>query len=314
MNTMVKTMGMLAVVACTGVQASAQSTANPDYRIRAKFQIPETSTFQPGQSVGNADFRVKSRFSQLYYGGVSRSDDFKFSVSLSFTSASGFPASYAASVFNTAMDMYIDNAFVGRVNMNATTQGVGDLTYDSRHATLPDLPLPANFPTPVSVGQTVRLFAAEATVPGIGAPMPAGQALLEASFDEPFPRGDVNQDNRVDMTDFAFLASNFDPYHRTGLHVGPVAGDFTGDNLCDRADYQIMAQNWTATAAIPAEPAPIVGACPGDINLSGSKTPQDIFDFLSYWFFGDNLGNFNHVNGITVQDIFDFLAAWFAPC
>ena len=54
--------------------------------------------------------------------------------------------------------------------------------------------------------------------------------------------------------------------------------------------------------------------CPADINCVNGATVQDIFDFLSGWFGGSNIGNFNGVGGTTVQDIFDFLAAWFAGC
>jgi hypothetical protein len=52
--------------------------------------------------------------------------------------------------------------------------------------------------------------------------------------------------------------------------------------------------------------------CPGDFNLSGSVSVQDIFDFLAAYFAGDPRANFNHFGGITVQDIFDFLAAYFS--
>jgi hypothetical protein len=54
--------------------------------------------------------------------------------------------------------------------------------------------------------------------------------------------------------------------------------------------------------------------CPADFNLSGTVTPQDIFDFLNAWFAGDARADFNHAGGISVQDIFDFLNAWFTGC
>jgi hypothetical protein len=57
------------------------------------------------------------------------------------------------------------------------------------------------------------------------------------------------------------------------------------------------------------------GACPPDINQSGTLTVQDIFDFLAAYFAGQPGGDFNG-SGMpaTVQDIFDFLAAYFAGC
>jgi hypothetical protein len=43
-------------------------------------------------------------------------------------------------------------------------------------------------------------------------------------------------------------------------------------------------------------------------------TLQDLFDFLSQWFAGAAVADFNHAGGITLQDLFDFLSAWFAGC
>jgi hypothetical protein len=51
--------------------------------------------------------------------------------------------------------------------------------------------------------------------------------------------------------------------------------------------------------------------CPGDFNLSGNVSVQDIFDFLAAYFANDPRANFNQFGGTTVQDIFDFLAAYF---
>ena len=54
--------------------------------------------------------------------------------------------------------------------------------------------------------------------------------------------------------------------------------------------------------------------CPSDINGSGDVTVQDIFDFLSAWFDGDDTADFNGDGMITVQDIFAFLSQWFTGC
>ncbi len=53
-------------------------------------------------------------------------------------------------------------------------------------------------------------------------------------------------------------------------------------------------------------------ACACDWNVSGSLTPQDIFDFLNDWFM--SLGDFNNDAATTPQDIFDFLNCWFMGC
>ena len=55
-------------------------------------------------------------------------------------------------------------------------------------------------------------------------------------------------------------------------------------------------------------------ACPCDINSSGALSVQDVFDFLSVYFAGDDRGDFNRSGQCTVQDIFDYLAAYFAGC
>lgn len=55
--------------------------------------------------------------------------------------------------------------------------------------------------------------------------------------------------------------------------------------------------------------------CPADFNCSGSRTVQDVFDFLAAWFAGLPSADFNGSGPPpTVQDIFDFLGAWFGGC
>lgn len=240
--------------------------ANPDLRIRADFRTPDDGTWPDNQSVGHAEFRIRSRFGQVYYGGVIRQDEYKFSVQVDFSEASDMATEFPGSIYDTDYDVYINNAFVGRVDMNASQLGFGELRYDSRHAKLPDLPLPAGFPSPVNVGDTVRVFAAAASLPAIGSPLPSGSPLFESDLVEEFMRGDVNQDGEVDDMDFVVLAANYDPYLVLGPHVGPMNGDFSGDNLSTLADYQVMAQNWTGDGDVPPEPQPAAIPCPTITN------------------------------------------------
>ncbi|MCC6321207.1 MAG: VCBS repeat-containing protein [Phycisphaerales bacterium] len=85
-----------------------------------------------------------------------------------------------------------------------------------------------------------------------------------------------------------------------------TATGFCEDLLTD-ADLRIRADADTATGLV-------TFACPGDFNLSGSVTVQDIFDFLAAYFSADPRADFNDSAAITVQDLFDFLSAYFAPC
>lgn len=287
---------------------------NPDYRIRAEFRIPETATYAPGSSVGHAEFRVVERFGQLYYGGVIRQDEYKFRVQFDFTEKSDFPAGFPGSVFNTDMDVYIENGFVARVTMNNPTLGFGELVYDSRHPTPPELLIPAAFPREVNLGDTARVYAAAGAVPEIGSPLPVGEPLLISNFGEEFARGDANHDKDVDELDYQVLDDNYDPSNNSGPHIGPMAGDFTGDNRCDRADYDMLAMNWTSSAPVPPAPGTITPPCAADFNASGGVTTQDIFDFLASWFSGDVAADVNASGDVTVQDIFEFLAGWFQGC
>ncbi|MFO0832679.1 MAG: hypothetical protein U0637_12660 [Phycisphaerales bacterium] len=266
-----------------GAQTAHAQVENADLRIRAEMRIPNNASWGAGESLGNAEFRVHSRFLQLYYGGVHRNDEFRFSIQLDFTSISGFPAGFLTSPYNTSMDAYINNAFVGRVPMSATTTGIAELEFDSRHPSPPQLPLPANFPDPVNSGDVVRLFAAALTLPEVGDPLPSGVPLFERALQERFARGDVNQDRHVDLLDFAFLADNYDPFHLLGNHVGPATGDFTGDNLCDLADYDLFVHNWDGNGNAPAAPLPVAVGCDAiDYNHDGLfPDTTDIDDFLS---------------------------------
>jgi len=255
---------------------------NADFRIRAKLRTPVDAVWGPDESVGNADFRIKSRFLQIYYGGVQRADDYRFKVQFDYTGISGFATEFVSSPFNTDYDVYINNSFVGRVLMNTTTLGMGELDYDSRNPTPPATLLPPGFPDPVNVFDVVDVFDAAAILPNIADPLPGGVPLFMSDLIEEFARGDANQDGKVDQDDFAFLADNYDPLHLLGAHIGPVVGDFTGDNLADLDDYNLIASNWTDSADVPPEPEAIAVPEPATLVmcLAGSLS------YLGFWVIG----------------------------
>ena len=223
---------------------------------------------------------------------------------------------------------YINNAFVGRIDMNASTFGIGELEYDSRHPELPTLPLPANFPDPVNVGDIVRVYGAAAELPAIGAARPAGAALLQKALVEEFDRGDANQDGHVDEDDFPFLAASYDPGHTNGLHIGPANGDFTGDNLADLADYEIFVQNWDGGGDAPAEPASTSGGCVADLDngsgngvVDGAVDINDLVYFLIAFENGsvtadlDNgAGNGTTDSAVDISDLLYFIAHFEVGC
>lgn len=231
--------------------ARAQEPDNPDYRIRAEFRTPRNGAWGEHESVGHAEFRVKSRFGQVYYGGVIRQDEYKFSVSIDFSSISDYLTEFPGSPYNTSYDVYIEDDFVGRVDMPAATTGIGDLEYDSRHPDPPAMPLPAGFPSPVQGGMAVRVFFASGPRPAIGASLPAGTPIFESTLLEASARGDVDENGAVDMADWSYLANNFDPSNANAPHIGPAAGDFTGDNRSDLADYRLFVLNWTESTPPP---------------------------------------------------------------
>lgn len=223
----------------------------PDLRVRAALRAPDDGEWGANESLGNAEFRVHSRYLQLYYGGVHRNDEFKFTVQVDFTGISGFATEFAGSRYNTDYDVYIEGGWVGRAIMDESTHGVAELQYDSRHPDAPALPLPAAFPEPVEVGDVVSIYLAAAVMPEVGDPMPAGAPVFQNALEERFARGDVDQNNRVDEIDFAFLQNAFDPANVNGPHIGPLAGDFTGDNRSDIQDYALFVQNWTESTPVP---------------------------------------------------------------
>jgi hypothetical protein len=58
--------------------------------------------------------------------------------------------------------------------------------------------------------------------------------------------------------------------------------------------------------------AELLPGCPGDFDLSGTRTPADIFAFLSAYFAGDPRADFDQNGEREPADIFAFLTAYFA--
>lgn len=254
---------LLVALCCAGA-AHARPVERADYRVRSTFRTPQNGAWGANESAGNAEFRIQSRFLQVYYGGVTRADEFKFRVELDFRGISGFATEYAGSPYNGTYDVYLENEFVGRFDMNNEgTFGLGALEYDSRHPDPPALPLPANFPDPIDVGMMIRVFAATGGTPQIGDPLPGGVPVFAGPLEERDARGDVNQDGKVDLQDFPYLSDNFDPTNALGPHLGPLQGDFTGDNRSDLADYQMFVANWTERTAPPTLGAVLGVGAPG---------------------------------------------------
>ncbi|MCA9244790.1 MAG: hypothetical protein KDA32_12580, partial [Phycisphaerales bacterium] len=125
--------GMRLAVAATLMASGVAWAQNPDFRIRADHRTPDNGQWGADESVGHTEFRVTSRFAQVYYGGVLRADEFRFTVQLDFSGISGFDTEFESSPYNSDYDVYISGGFVGRAIMNADGPGVAFLRYDSRH-------------------------------------------------------------------------------------------------------------------------------------------------------------------------------------
>lgn len=57
-----------------------------------------------------------------------------------------------------------------------------------------------------------------------------------------------------------------------------------------------------------------VGACPSDMDCSGSISIDDLFLYLNAFFAGSASADFNHADGVTIDDLFLFINAWFGGC
>jgi hypothetical protein len=69
--------------------------------------------------------------------------------------------------------------------------------------------------------------------------------------------GDANLDGTVDLTDFTFLAANFNLSNKTWLD-----GDFNGDHSVDLTDFTILASDFQQTTP-PSSLVPEPGVCAG---------------------------------------------------
>lgn len=201
MNRTVSLLMIVALAATTG-RAFGQ-TENPDFSIRADFRDASD------ESVGNAKFLIKSRFLQVYYGGVSRKDEYRFQVELD-------DPSLASQSFN----VFLQDFQVGTLSTNAA--GFLDQTYrsDWKADDAPDLPLPTGFPELVNVGDVVSVYNSTTSA-----------LLFSSPLVEEFMRGDVDHDGDVDAADFDDVVSHF-----SSSGLGPASGDLTGDNSADGAD------------------------------------------------------------------------------
>ncbi|MCA9240951.1 MAG: hypothetical protein KDA37_12160 [Planctomycetales bacterium] len=208
---------------------------NPDFKILAKFRDAND------ESVGHARVRVKSRFLQVYYGGVSRKDEYRFELQLD-------SQQYA----NRSFDFLVDDYFVG----THTVDGAGflDLTYrsDFKPDDAPDLPLPTDFPDPIDVGNTAWVLDSL-----------TGEVVLSSVFGEEFRRGDSNEDGSVDLDDYNVRRDGYG-----ANYLGPANGDYNGDGRVNGADYTLWRDNASSPGALAAitqgVPEPTAGllACP----------------------------------------------------
>ena len=223
------------VACCLGAATSLGQVENPDFSIRADFRDAM------GESVGNAKFLIKSRFLQVYYGGVSRKDEFRFQIELDDPSLS-----------SQSFAVYLKDYLVDTLSTDSA--GFLDQTFrsDFKPDDAPDRPLPAGFPDPLNVGDVVSVYS--------GA---TNQLLFSSPLVEEFARGDLDHDLDVDGDDYAQLRGR---YGAAG--VGPAYGDLTGDDHSDGADVLTLQRNYYGGAHA------VVGAAgsvpePGSCLLAG---------------------------------------------
>jgi subtilisin family serine protease len=79
---------------------------------------------------------------------------------------------------------------------------------------------------------------------------PAANATSDFEADFFFLMSDANHDRAVDLTDFTFLASNF---NQSGKNF--AQGDFNYDDTVDLTDFTLLAANFNRTLAPPPPPA-----------------------------------------------------------
>ncbi|MCA9258595.1 MAG: hypothetical protein KDA61_05325 [Planctomycetales bacterium] len=186
----------LGMVCWQATGASAQEEV-PDYRIRAQLRDAAD------ESIGNATVKVISRYLKVYYGGVSRNDEYRFQLEID-----------SSSFADRSFDVLIDDYLVGSHTVSGN--GFLDVTYrsDYKPDDAPDLPLPQDFPGFVDIGSVLSLVDAS-----------SHELLLTSLFGEEFERGDSDQDGDVDSDDYLVWESGYG-----GRGFGPTTGEYSGDD------------------------------------------------------------------------------------
>jgi len=111
------------------------------------------------------------------------------------------------------------------------------------------------------------------TIPPGAVVDPTGNAMSPAvTFDFFVLAGDANHDRTVDLTDFTFLASNFNGTGKTFSD-----GDFNYDGKVDLTDFTMLAANFnrTLSPSTPAALAAAPAARAGSTVFSGDAVSRD---------------------------------------
>lgn len=98
------------------------------------------------------------------------------------------------------------------------------------------------------------------------------------------------------------------------LFVGTLNSSIGDVNYSPRADMDLDGDVNNADYASYVALFDSQVACKADVNCSGGISPQDIYDFLAYYYSGTLTGDFNSSGAVSPQDIYDFLAAYYLPC
>lgn len=98
-----------------------------------------------------------------------------------------------------------------------------------------------------------------------------------------------------------------------------IVSDSNALTIVDTQSFAVTSRNLandvgTVLRLVMSAPTTSLQVCPGDVNHSGSITPDDLFMFLDWYHSGDARGDFNGDGRISVQDVFDFLSAYHQPC
>ena len=103
-------------------------------------------------------------------------------------------------------------------------------------------------------------------------------AAVENGHDSAYLRGDTELDVDIDITDFNFLASNFDPDGATAPHSWRE-GNFDGDNDIDITDFNFLASNFApdgyGASAVP-EPSSFILCMFGILAVSRFVSGREV--------------------------------------